>query len=98
MFRLLVKILGMPKNGQGSGKREVAALFAIFTMGLIIWAWPSMADAAKVTTLSWLISASVVMLAAAFGMESLINQAGFRFSGGDSKEASGKKSDEEELG
>ncbi len=87
-MRILVKILGMPKNGQGSGKREVAALFAMFTMTLIVWAWPGMSDDAKVSVLSWLISASVVMLAAAFGMESLIKQAGFKFNSTDSKNKS----------
>ena len=81
MLKFIVLLLGVPKegSGQGSGKREMATLFAIFTGTLVVWSWSAFGEEARLTVIGWLISASVVMLLGAFGMEALISQAGLKF-------------------
>ncbi len=78
MLNLVTKLMGIPKDGS-SGKREMAMLVTIFTMALVLYSWPAFSEAARVDIIFWLLTGSLALIAAAFGMDSLINQAGFKF-------------------
>jgi len=77
MINFLGKILGM-KDGS-SGKRQVAGLFALVTLGIIVWRMPALDSSDQANLIEWMLLGSVALIAAAWGMHSLIEQAGFSF-------------------
>lgn len=77
MIRFFLKLLGMPDGASGkSGKREVAAMLALFTAALIVWGFWGFDQSGRISILAMLISASLVALGGAFGLDALIRQGG----------------------
>jgi len=83
MIKLLLKLLGMP-DGQPekSGKREVAALLAVFTVILILWGFSGFDQSGRLSVLTMMIGASLVALGGAFGLDALVRQGGLSFKTG----------------
>jgi len=82
MFKIVLWLLAIPdgeKSGK-SGKREVAVLFALFSavMVILLGLDPEL-GANQLALLQWLVTASVVMLMYAFGMEALVHQMNFKW-------------------
>ena len=79
MIEFLLKLLGMPEGSGKSGKREVAALLALFTGGLIIWGFWEFDQSGRLSVLTLMIGASLAALGGAFGLHSLLKQGGLSF-------------------
>lgn len=84
MMGKLIAWLFLSNESGKTGKREVAIVFALVTLGLTIWAMAmGKVDGEQVTSVvTWLILATVILLAGAFGMESIIKQAGLTMGAG----------------
>lgn len=64
---------------KSSGKRQIAGVVALTTLVIVIWRLPHLEPEQQTNIIVWLLLISAALICAAFGMESLINQAGFSF-------------------
>ncbi len=79
MIRFFIWLLNMPKGDAKSGKRETAALLALFTAGLTIWGFWEFDQNGRLSVITMYLVAATAALGGAFGLHSLIAQGGLSF-------------------